>query len=152
MINHNLTLKEKSLAAAEFLRVHARHAERSPYLVDRIGAEPRMLAANAVEQLVNENEELRAQIAKYQTTDYSSLDGLPVESIVAAHDNNFAIGDRVRLKYRPDIIGTIEGRKDFWLIHGVAIFYHVLLDGWAKSIPIIATALEPLPEADDENQ
>ncbi|EOX8392829.1 hypothetical protein [Salmonella enterica] len=152
MINHNLTLKEKALAAAEFLRGHARHAESSPCLVDRIGAEPRMMAANAIEQLVKDNDELRNQIAKYQTTDYPSLEGLPVESIVAAHDNNFAIGDRVRLKYRPDITGTIEGCKDFWLIHGVAIFYRVLLDGWAESIPIVTTAVEPLPEADDAKQ
>lgn len=152
MINRNLTLKEKALAAAEFLRGHARHAESSPYLVDRIGAEPRMLAANAIEQLAKENDELRDQIAKHQTTDYQSLDGLPVESIVATHDNNFTIGARARLKYRPDITGIIKGSKDFWLIHGVAIFYHVLLDGWAESIPIIATALEPLPEADDAKQ
>ncbi|ECF0262035.1 hypothetical protein EZX95_14765, partial [Salmonella enterica subsp. enterica serovar Java] len=66
MINHNLTLKEKALAAAEFLRTHARHAESSPYLVDRIGAEPRMLAATAIEQLVKENAELRAQLVAFQ--------------------------------------------------------------------------------------
>ncbi|HFD9221823.1 TPA: hypothetical protein ACF632_003436 [Salmonella enterica] len=152
MINHNLTLKEKALAAAEFLRGHARHAESSPYLVDRIGAEPRMMAANAIEQLVKDNDELRNQIAKYQTTDYQSLDDLSVESIVAAHDNNFASGDRIRLKHRPDITGTIGGYKVFRLMHGAAVFYHVLLDDWAEPILIIATAVEPLPEADDTKQ
>ncbi|EEP9438948.1 hypothetical protein HCO87_003807 [Salmonella enterica subsp. enterica serovar Reading] len=149
MINPNLTLKEKAIAAAEFLRAHARHMESSPYLVDRIGAKPRMMAANAIEQLVKENDELRDRLAKHQTTDYQSLDDLPVKSIVATHDNNFANGDRIRLKHRPDITGIIESCEEFWLIHGVVIFYRVLLDGWAESIPVIATAVEPLPEADD---
>lgn len=152
MINHNFTLKEKALAAAKLLRAPVRHVETSPYLIDRIGVEPRMIAANAVEQLVKENDELRDRLAKYQITDYQSLDRLPVESIVAAHDNNFDKGDRVRLKDSPDITGIIEGRKGFWLIHGVAIFYRVLFDGWAESIPVIATAVEPLPEADDAKQ
>ncbi|EBA7711939.1 hypothetical protein B9206_21695 [Salmonella enterica] len=152
MINHNLTLKEKALAAAEFLRAHARHAESSPYLVDRIGAEPRMMAANAIEQLVKDNDELRAQIAKHQTTDYQSLDDLPIKSIVAFHDNHFTNGDRVRLKHRPDITGTIGGYSAFWLMHGSVIAYHVLLDHLDESIPIVTTALEPLPEADNAKQ
>ncbi|EDQ2390487.1 hypothetical protein RU50_001416 [Salmonella enterica subsp. enterica] len=149
MINHNLTLKEKALAAAEFLRTHARHAESSPYLVDRIGAEPRMLAANAIEQIVKENDELRDQIAKHQPTDYQSLDDLSVESVIAFHDNHFTNGDRVRLKHRPDITGTIEGHKVFWLMHGSVIAYQVFLDRMGEPIPIVTTALEPLPEADD---
>ncbi|EAO8179426.1 hypothetical protein AHV57_00725 [Salmonella enterica] len=152
MINHNLTLKEKALAAAEFLRTHARHAESSPYLVDRIGAEPRMLAANAIEQIVKENDELRDQIAKHQATDYQSLDDLPVKSIIALHDNHFTKGDRVRLKHRPDITGTIGAFDPVWLMCGPVIACHVLLDHLDKSIPIVTTALEPLPEADDAKQ
>ncbi|AXC66298.1 hypothetical protein DOE63_12480 [Salmonella enterica subsp. diarizonae serovar 59:z10:-] len=152
MINYNLTLKEKALAAAEFLRTHARHAESSPYLVDRIGAEPRMMAANAIEQLVKENDELRDRIAKHQTTDYQSLDDLPVKSIIALHDNHFTKGDRVRLKHRPDITGTIGDYDPIWLMHGPVIACHVLLDHLDKSIPIVTTALESLPEADDAKQ
>lgn len=109
-------------------------------------------AADFIEEINQENDELRDQIAKHQTTDYQSLDDLPVESIVAAHDNNFASGDRIRLKHRPDITGTIRCYEVFRLMHGAVIAYHVLLDGWAESIPIITTAVEPLPEADDAKQ
>ncbi|EOA1534590.1 hypothetical protein ACH8KY_005092 [Salmonella enterica subsp. enterica serovar Braenderup] len=111
-----------------------------------------MIAASAVEQLVNENDELRAQIAKYQTTDYQSLDDLLVKSIIAFHDNHFTSGDRVRLKHRPDITGTIMCHKVFWLTYGSTITCQVLFDRLPGSISVIPTALEPLPEADDAKQ
>lgn len=118
MINHNLTPKEKALAAAEFLRGHARHAERSPYLVDRIGAEPRMMAANAIEQLVKENDELRAQLVAFQKA------ANPAVAVDPAKEGSehtcytpLAKGTRVFLKVHPHRHGTIEhslrsGRND----------------------------------------
>ncbi|HAF2130369.1 TPA: hypothetical protein G9F27_004657 [Salmonella enterica] len=108
--------------------------------------------ADLIEELNQENDELRAQIAKHQTTDYQSLDDLSVKSIIAFHDNHFISGDRVRLKHRPDITGTIGGYAAFWLMHGSVIAYHVLLDHLDESIPIVTTALEPLPDADDAKQ
>lgn len=108
--------------------------------------------ADLIEELNQENDELHNQIAKYQTTDYQSLDDLPVKSVIAFHDNHFTNGDRVRLKHRPDITGTIEGYKVFWLMHVPTIAHQVLLDRLAESIPIVTTALEPLPEADDAKQ
>ncbi|EAA6374011.1 hypothetical protein EWF69_18055 [Salmonella enterica subsp. enterica serovar Thompson] len=109
-------------------------------------------AADFIEEINQENDELRDQIAKPQTTDYQSLDDLPVKSVIAFHDNHFTNGDRVRLKLRPDITGTIGGYTAFWLMHGSVIAYHVLLDHMDEYIPIVTTALELLPEADDAKQ
>ncbi|EOV0286668.1 hypothetical protein ACOIP5_005742, partial [Salmonella enterica] len=109
-------------------------------------------AADFIEEINQENDELRAQIAKHQTTDYQPLDDLPVKSIIALHDNHFTKGDRVRLKHRPDITGTIGACDPVWLMYGPVIACHVLLDNLDKSIPIVTTALEPLPEADDAKQ
>ncbi|EBU6769568.1 hypothetical protein DKS73_10070 [Salmonella enterica subsp. enterica serovar Virchow] len=110
MINHNLTLKEKALAAAEFLRTHARHAESSPYLVDRIGAEPRMMAADAVEQLVKENEELRAQLVAFQKAANPDVAVDPASGPdTTACYTPFVTGTRVCLKANPDQRGTVVG-------------------------------------------
>ncbi|HAD5966795.1 TPA_asm: hypothetical protein G1Q02_08065 [Salmonella enterica subsp. enterica serovar Typhimurium] len=110
MINHNLTLKEKALAAAEFLRTHARHAESSPYLVDRIGAEPRMMAANAIEQLVKENAELRAQLIAFQKAANPAVAvDLASGPDTTACYTPFVTGTRVCLKANPDQRGTVVG-------------------------------------------
>ncbi|EAA5440569.1 hypothetical protein DQC73_19365 [Salmonella enterica subsp. diarizonae] len=109
-------------------------------------------AADFIEEINQENEDLRDQIAKHQTADYQSPDDLPVKSIIALHDNHFTNGDRVRLKHRPDITGTIRDHAPVWLMYGPVIACHVLLDHLDKSIPIVTTALEPLPEADDAKQ
>ncbi|EGX5147811.1 hypothetical protein DQ657_27405 [Salmonella enterica] len=110
-------------------------------------------SANAYQKMLIEAADLlRDQIVKYQTTDYQSLDDLPVKSVIAFHDNHFTNGDRVRLKHRPDITGTIKSQKVFWLMHGSVIACQVLLDRLGESIPIVTTALEPLPEADDAEQ
>ncbi|EBB7360639.1 hypothetical protein CKU68_25095 [Salmonella enterica] len=110
MINHNLTLKEKALAAAEFLRTHARHAESSPYLVDRIGAEPRMMAADAVEQLVKENEELRAQLVAFQKAANPAVAVDPASGPdTTACYTPFVTGTRVCLKANPNQRGTVVG-------------------------------------------
>ncbi|EOA1532676.1 hypothetical protein ACH8KY_003180 [Salmonella enterica subsp. enterica serovar Braenderup] len=118
MINHNLTLEEKALAAAEFLRGHARHAESSPYLVDRIGAKPRMMAANAIEQLVKENAELRAQLIAFQKAANTTVAVDPAkEGSEHTCYTPLAKGTRVFLKVHPHRHGTIEhslrsGRND----------------------------------------
>lgn len=108
MINYNLTLKEKALAAAEFLRTHARHAESSPYLVDRIGAQPRMMAANAIEQLVKENAELRAQLVAFQKAANPVVAVDPASGPdTTAWYTPFVRGARVCLKSHPDQHGTV---------------------------------------------
>ncbi len=112
MINHNLTLKEKALAAAEFLRAHARHAESSPYLVDRIGAEPRMMAANAIEQLVKENDELRAKLVAFQKAANLAVAVDPASGLdTTAWYTPFVRGARVCLKVHPYQRGTIVNTR-----------------------------------------
>ncbi|EKS2238811.1 hypothetical protein QBG86_003878 [Salmonella enterica] len=112
MINYNLTLKEKALAAAEFLRTHARHAESSPYLVDRIGAEPRMMAANAIEQLVKENDELRAQLVAFQkaASPAVAVDPAKEDSEHTCY-TSFTKGACVRLKWHPYQRGIVRDNR-----------------------------------------
>ncbi|HGB5310682.1 TPA: hypothetical protein ACIVON_005219 [Salmonella enterica subsp. enterica serovar Poona] len=66
MINPDKDLAQKALIGVKFLRQHAEHMASSPSLVDRISAEPRAMAADAIEQLVKENEKLRAQLVAFQ--------------------------------------------------------------------------------------
>ncbi|ELW7418155.1 hypothetical protein QLL71_000384 [Salmonella enterica] len=112
MINYNLTLKEKAFAAAEFLRTHARHAESSPYLVDRIGAEPRMMAANAIEQLVKENDELHAQLVAFQKAANPAVAVDPAkEGSECTCYTSFTKGACVRLKWHPYQRGIVRDNR-----------------------------------------
>ncbi|EDT7399861.1 hypothetical protein AHX81_001246 [Salmonella enterica subsp. enterica] len=137
MINHNLTLEEKALAAAEFLRGHARHAESSPYLVDRIGAEPRMLAANAVEQLVNENDELRAQLVAFQKAANPAVAVDPAkEDSEHTHYTSFTKGACVHLKFYPYQRGTVRASRiddcsGYWIF--VCFESEFEVDRWVKA-------------------
>ncbi|EIA8954601.1 hypothetical protein K7011_002752 [Salmonella enterica] len=109
MINPNLTLKEKALRAAYLLRDHALHMAASNYRIIRIGAEPRMIAADAIEQLVKENEELREQLVAFQRA------ANPVFAVDPAKNDSehtcyttFVKGARVCLKVPPYQRGTMD--------------------------------------------
>ncbi|EEM8924061.1 hypothetical protein GL409_03230 [Salmonella enterica] len=112
MINPNLTLKEKALRAAYLLRDHALHMAASNHRIIRIGAEPRMIAASAIEQLVEENEKLRAQLVAFQKA------ANPVFAVDPAKNDSehtcyttFVKGARVCLKVHPYQRGTIDATR-----------------------------------------
>ncbi|ENM0558144.1 hypothetical protein AB6Q20_005340 [Salmonella enterica] len=108
MINPNLTLKEKALTAARLLRDNGLYMAVSSSRIDRIGAEPRLIAADAIEQLVKENEELRARLDAVQkaVNPAVAVDPTSNQDITARHAH-FAAGDRVRLKTNPDHRGEV---------------------------------------------
>ncbi|EKC4129766.1 hypothetical protein OPZ14_001717 [Salmonella enterica subsp. enterica] len=117
MINPNLTPKEKALAAARLLRGNAFMPVDNSRTV-RPGAEPGMIAADAIEQLVKENEELRAQLVAFQkaANPAVAVDPTSDQGITARHAY-FTVGDRVRLKANPDHRGEIIAtRSDGHLI------------------------------------
>ncbi|EAS2078164.1 hypothetical protein BIA58_03695, partial [Salmonella enterica] len=62
MINPNKTLTEKALAGARFLRMHAKAMADDDNFFVALMSEPHAVAASAIEQLVKENEKLRAQL------------------------------------------------------------------------------------------
>ncbi|EHU7416030.1 hypothetical protein KZK90_004871, partial [Salmonella enterica] len=66
MINPNKTLTQKALAGALFLRMHAKAMADDDDFFVAIISEPHTIAANAIEQLVKENEKLRAQLVAFQ--------------------------------------------------------------------------------------
>ncbi|EDV7304753.1 TPA: hypothetical protein H1O61_001074 [Salmonella enterica] len=66
MINSNKTLSQKALAGAAFLRMHAKAMAGDDDFFVAIMSEPHTIAANAIEQLVKENAELRAQLIAFQ--------------------------------------------------------------------------------------
>ncbi|ECP7106268.1 hypothetical protein FUV27_17135 [Salmonella enterica] len=112
MINPNLTLKEKALRAAYLLRDHALHMAASNHRIIRIGAEPRMIAADTIEQLIKENEELRAQLVAFQKA------ANPVFAVDPAKNDSehtcytpFVKGARVCLKVHPYQRGTIANTR-----------------------------------------
>ncbi|EJC4103013.1 hypothetical protein MYZ02_000834 [Salmonella enterica] len=108
MINPNLTLKEKALRAAYLLRDHALHMAASNHRIIRIGVEPRMIAADAIEQLVKENEELRAQLVAFQkaANPVFAVDPASALDTTACYTPS-SMGARVRLKAHPHLRGTV---------------------------------------------
>ncbi|EKH0886979.1 hypothetical protein O6J46_000430 [Salmonella enterica] len=108
MINPNLTPKERALGAARFLRDHASHMAASALKVDRLGAEPRMIAADAIEQLVKENEELRARLDAVQKAANPAVAVDPaIGTDTIARQVLRAKGARVFLKSPPYQHGTV---------------------------------------------
>ncbi|EHZ8402257.1 hypothetical protein K6R71_000487 [Salmonella enterica] len=108
MINPNLTLKEKALTAARLLRDNGLYMAVSSSRIDRIGAEPRLIAADAIEQLVKENEELRARLVAFHRVLSPAIAVDPVANPHTAHRReSFTVGARVRLKTSPDHRGMV---------------------------------------------
>ncbi|EBB1560795.1 hypothetical protein GL392_09885 [Salmonella enterica] len=66
MINPNKSLTQKALAGVSFLRMHAQAMADDDDFFIAIMSEPHSVAANAIEQLVKENAELRAQLVAFQ--------------------------------------------------------------------------------------
>ncbi|EAO1055483.1 hypothetical protein EXO58_24065 [Salmonella enterica] len=110
MITPNKTLSQKALAGASFLRMHAEGMSEDDDFFIALMSEPHVIAANAIEQLVKENEELRAQLVTFQKAANPAVAvDLASGPDTTACYTPFVIGTRVCLKANPDQRGTVVG-------------------------------------------
>ncbi|EIO3283150.1 hypothetical protein LQI46_005082 [Salmonella enterica] len=110
MINPNKSLTQKALIGVKFLRQHAEHMASSPSLMDRLSAEPRAMAADAIEVLVKENTELRAQLIAFQKAANPAVAvDLASGPDTTAYYTPLVTGTRVCLKANPNQRGTVVG-------------------------------------------
>ncbi|EAP0949461.1 hypothetical protein G8E11_000506 [Salmonella enterica] len=108
MINTNLTITDKAIAGVEFLRNYANLAAEHHNWLVRITAEPQAIAASAIEQLVKENTELRAQLVAFQKAANPTVAVDPASGPdTTACYTRFVRGARVCLKANPDQRGTV---------------------------------------------
>lgn len=110
MINPNKTLTQKALAGALFLRMHAKAMADDDDFFVAIMSEPHAVAASAIEQLVKENEKLRAQLVAFQKAANPAVAvDLASGPDTTACYTPFVTGTRVCLKTNPDQRGTVVG-------------------------------------------
>ncbi|EKM4226272.1 hypothetical protein AB5G42_003430 [Salmonella enterica subsp. enterica serovar Teko] len=112
MINPNKTLSQKALAGASFLRMHAKAMTGDDDFFVAIMSEPHTIAANAIEQLVKENAELRAQLIAFQKAANTTVAFDPAKKD-SEHTwyTTFTKGARVFLKSLPHQRGTVTSIK-----------------------------------------
>ncbi|EOD4125885.1 hypothetical protein ACJQSA_003146 [Salmonella enterica subsp. enterica serovar Braenderup] len=112
MINPNKTLSQKALAGAQFLRMHAEASSADDDFFIAIMSEPQAIAANAIEQLVKENTELRAQLVAFQKAASPAVAVDPASGPdTTAWYTPFVRGARVCLKAHPYQRGTIVNTR-----------------------------------------
>ncbi|ECZ7149223.1 hypothetical protein HKD95_001825 [Salmonella enterica] len=112
MINTNLTITDKAIAGVEFLRNYANLAAEHHNWLVRITAEPQAIAASAIEQLVKENAELRAQLVAFQKAANPAVAVDPASGLdTTAWYTPFVRGARVCLKVHPYQRGTIVNTR-----------------------------------------
>lgn len=110
MINPNKTLTQKALSGASFLRMHAKAMADDDDFFVAIMSEPHAVAASAIEQLVKENEKLRAQLVAFQKAANPAVAvDLASGPDTTARYTPFVTGTRVCLKTNPDQRGTVVG-------------------------------------------
>ncbi|EEB5699455.1 hypothetical protein ACI258_002694 [Salmonella enterica subsp. enterica serovar Montevideo] len=110
MINPNKNLTQQALAGAQFLRMHAEASDDDDDFFIAIMSEPQVIAANAIEQLVKENAELRAQLVAFQKAANPTVAVDPASGPdTTACYTPFVTGTRVYLKANPDQRGTVVG-------------------------------------------
>ncbi|HIF3098628.1 TPA: hypothetical protein ACXZT8_000282 [Salmonella enterica] len=108
MINPNKSLTQKALAGVSFLRMHAEAMADDDDFFIAIMSEPHAVAANAIEQLVKENEKLRAQLVAFQKAANPAVAvDLASGPDTTAYYTPFVTGTRVCLKANPDQRGTV---------------------------------------------
>ncbi|EGW6561154.1 hypothetical protein JGT04_000989 [Salmonella enterica] len=113
MINSNKTLSQKALAGAAFLRMHAKAMAGDDDFFVAIMSEPHTIAANAIEQLVKENAELRAQLIAFQKAANTTVAFDPAKKD-SEHTwyTTFTKGARVCLNQRGTVSNTrIDDRR-----------------------------------------
>ncbi|EAM8501383.1 hypothetical protein ATR52_22750 [Salmonella enterica subsp. enterica serovar Rubislaw] len=112
MINPNKTLSQKALAGASFLRMHAEGMSEDDDFFIALMSEPHVIAANAIEQLVKENAELRAQLVAFQKAANPAVAvDLASGPDTTACYTPFVKGARVCLKVHPYQRGTIANTR-----------------------------------------
>ncbi|EKT2304079.1 hypothetical protein QD153_004709 [Salmonella enterica] len=110
MINPNKTLTERALIGARFLRMHAKAMADDDDFFIALMSESHAVAADAIEQLVKENAELRAQLIAFQKAANPAVAvDLASGPDTTARYTPFVIGTRVCLKTNPDQRGTVVG-------------------------------------------
>ncbi|ECS0630072.1 hypothetical protein F2089_24305 [Salmonella enterica] len=108
MINPNKNLVQKALAGVKFLRMHAEAMADDDDFFIALMSEPHAIAARAIEQLVKENEELRAQLVAFQkaANPAVAIDPASGPNAAACHPP-FTKRARVFLKSVPTRQGTV---------------------------------------------
>ncbi|EBT5397093.1 hypothetical protein CLK41_01175 [Salmonella enterica] len=110
MINPNKTLTQEALTGASFLRMHAKAMADDDNFFVALMSEPHAVAASAIEQLVKENEKLRAQLVAFQKAANPAVAvDLASGPDTTARYTPFVTGTRVCLKTNPDQRGTVVG-------------------------------------------
>lgn len=112
MINPDKSLALKALAGAQFLRMHAEGMADDDDFFIALMLEPHTIAASAIEQLVKENEELRAQLVAFQKAANTTVVFDPAKKD-SEHTGytTFIKGARVCLKTAPYMRGTAGRTK-----------------------------------------
>ncbi|EBK5908910.1 hypothetical protein SIK90_002438 [Salmonella enterica] len=107
MINPNNSLAQKALAGAQILRMHAEVMADDDSFLMALMSEPHAIAADAIEQIVEENEKLRAQLVAFQRTANAAVAVDPASGPdTTAYYTSLLKGTRVRLKTAPYMRGT----------------------------------------------
>lgn len=112
MINPNKSLAQKALAGAQFLRMHAEAMADDDDFFIALMSESHAIAASAIEQLVKENEDLRAQLVAFQKAANPAVAVDPASGPdTTAWYTPFVRGARVCLKVHPYQRGTIVNTR-----------------------------------------
>ncbi|WP_430488586.1 hypothetical protein ACQR7C_10800 [Salmonella enterica] len=109
MINPNLTPKEKALVAARLLRENAFMPVDNSRTI-RPDTKPGIIAADAIEQLVKENEELRSRLVAFHGVLNHAVALDPTAHPHTAYWR-FTTGTPVRLKTNPDHRGKVTATR-----------------------------------------
>ncbi|HBM0785020.1 hypothetical protein [Salmonella sp. NW603] len=112
MVNPNKNLTQKALAGAQFLRMHAEASADDDDFFIAIMSEPQAIAADAIEQLVKENEDLRAQLVAFQKAANPAVAFDPAkEDSEHTCYTSFTKGACVRLKWHPYQRGIVRDNR-----------------------------------------
>ncbi|ECH8734029.1 hypothetical protein R455_003945 [Salmonella enterica subsp. enterica] len=145
MINPNKSLTQKALAGVQFLRMHAQAMADDDDFFIAIMSDPHAVAATAIEQLVKENTELRAQLVAFQKAANPAVAfDLAGGSDSTAWYTPFVRGAHVCLKSHPDQHGTVV---DSFIHSRAGLRCHVCFDDECnRSRWVNAKNLELVPD------
>ncbi|EBA1296035.1 hypothetical protein FHD24_01035 [Salmonella enterica] len=109
MINPNKTPAQKALEGALLLRMHAKFMSEDDDFFVALMSESHTIAANAIEQLVKENEKLHAQLVAFQRAANPAVAVDPAKKD-SEHTwyTTFTKGARVCLRAQPYQRGTVS--------------------------------------------
>ncbi|HAG1964805.1 TPA: hypothetical protein G8R56_003028 [Salmonella enterica] len=145
MINPNKSLTQQALAGVQFLRMHAEAMADDDDFFISLMSEPHAVAATAIEQLVKENAELRAQLVAFQKAANPAVAfDLAGGSDSTAWYTPFVRGAHVCLKSHPDQHGTVV---DSFIHSRAGLRCHVCFDDECnRSRWVNAKNLELVPD------